>query len=106
MVDKSNESVNKNAGTHLASGTEILMKSISRRVGSPPKFGRYVSATTVVSEGERSKNAQKSIEGSKTLLSKKPEGREDTVRFAVAFERSDVFTKTADPARREQLGAM
>jgi hypothetical protein len=51
----------------------------------------------VVSDGEMSNIAQKSTEGSNTLLSKKPDGEDETVRFAVAFEMSDVLTKAADP---------
>ena len=54
-------------------------------------------AIVVVSDGKISNTAQKSTDGWKTRLSKKPEGDEETVRFAVAFEMSDVLTKAADP---------
>lgn len=59
--------------------------------------GRNVTAAVVSCDSSSPSNAQKSREGANTLLSSVPEGCEETVKLAVAFDTSEVLTKSALP---------
>lgn len=72
---------------------------MSSRVPGELELERKVTANVAVCDSSRSSNDQKVFEGSKILLRSRPDGMNETVKLAVAFETSDVFTNKAEPAK-------